>query len=315
LFKNPNINGVTFTASIVGDIQYITMGDWEINGIKRSFAVSSIDPDFFDVMKIKMIDGRNFSWDNPSDNPFYTHNLNNIVVNETFVREYELNSPVGYSINNPDGSKFEIIGVVSDFHDHSLKEKILPTVFLWWGGNNYLNIRITPIDIPGTIDYINKVCKSAEEQDPYWTGGYSFLDKTFDRQYKKDEQTAKIIAIFALVAILIACLGLYGLSSFIAAQRTKEIGIRKAMGASIRSIFMMLSLEFTKVILFSIIIACPIAWFAVHKWLQSFAYHTGISWWIFALAIMITIVIAFGTVTWQALRTARINPVESLRYE
>ena len=144
---------------------------------------------------------------------------------------------------------------------------------------------------------------------------YSFLDETFDRQYRKDEQTAKIIVNFAIVALLIACLGLFGLSSFMAVRRTKEIGIRKAMGASVQSVFLMLSREFIKWIILSVVIACPVAWYIIHRWLQNFAYRTNISWWIFALAIFMAFAIAFATVTWQSLKTARTNPVESLRYE
>jgi len=134
-------------------------------------------------------------------------------------------------------------------------------------------------------------------------------------QYENDERLSKIISNFAIVAILIACLGLFGLSSFMADRRTKEIGIRKAMGASIRTVFLLLAREFVKWVTLSVIIACPVAWIIMNRWLQSFAYRTNISWWIFALTIVITFAIAFLTVAWQSLKTALTNPVEALRYE
>jgi putative ABC transport system permease protein len=143
-------------------------------------------------------------------------------------------------------------------------------------------------------------------------GLYATHEFTYDRY---NEKMARMVSIFAAVAMLIACLGLFGLSSFMAARRTKEIGIRKSMGASVRSVFLLLSREFIIWVGLAIIIACPLGWIVMHRWLESFAYRTSFSWWIFLAAILVSIVITFATVTWQSLKTARTNPVESLRYE
>jgi putative ABC transport system permease protein len=150
---------------------------------------------------------------------------------------------------------------------------------------------------------------------PEQTFEYQFLDDFFDRQYENDEKLARIIRNFAIVAIFIGCLGLFGLSSFMAARRTKEIGIRKAMGASVRIVFLLLSREFVKWIALSVIIACPVAWFIMNKWLQNFPYRTNIGVGSFILAIVVAFAIAFITVAWQSFKTARTNPIEALRYE
>ena len=144
---------------------------------------------------------------------------------------------------------------------------------------------------------------------------YQFLDDFFDQQYENDEKLAKIISIFAMVAIFIGCLGLFGLSFFMAARRTKEIGIRKALGASNMTIYTLLSKEFIKWVALSIIIASPVAWLIMHKWLQSFAYRTNMSIWIFLLAAFMAFAISFITVAWHAWKTAKTNPIEALRYE
>ena len=150
---------------------------------------------------------------------------------------------------------------------------------------------------------------------PDITFEYSFLDETYDMQYENDERLSKIISNFAIVAILVACLGLFGLSTFMAARRTKEIGIRKAMGASVRTVFLLLAREFATWVTLSVIIACPIAWIIMNRWLQSFAFSINISWWIFVLVIVIAFAITFLTVAWQSHKTARTNPIEALRYE
>ena len=175
----------------------------------------------------------------------------------------------------------------------------------------FVNIRIAADNIPATLRYIKKELESMTNL-PFH---YTFLDETFNKQYEKDERTAKVIGSFALVAVLIACLGLFGLSSFMAARRTKEIGIRKAMGSSDRSVFDLLFMEFIKWVTLSLIIACPLAWIIMDRWLQNFAYRSRVGAWIFILAIILAYVISFLTVAWQSWKTAHTNPVESLRYD
>ena len=201
---------------------------------------------------------------------------------------------------------------MEDYHQVSLHHKIEPVFYIWQRKLYGVSFKISPNDIQGTINFVKNEVESMFPQYTFW---YQFLDERFDKQYKNDERISKIISNFAIVAILIACLGLFGLSSFMAAKRTKEIGIRKTMGASVNSVFLLLSREFVKWVVLSVIIACPVAWFIMNKWLQSFAYRTNIGWWIFALAILIAFAIAFLTVAWQSLKTSRTNPVEALRYE
>jgi len=313
LLQDPNITGVTFSSNVMGGNQVFQTFEWEIEGVKKTPAQLQIDPDFFDVMEIKMLEGRNISWDRPGD---YAPNMDGqtkkIIVNETFVHEFELKSPVGYLINRPNGQVTEIIGVVSDFNFKSQHEKIEPCWYYVGGWLGSVSIKISSADIQTTINSIKNVMESLH---PDVVFDYSFLDETYARQYIKDEKTVRIISNFAVVAILIACLGLFGLSSFMAARRTKEIGIRKSMGASVQSVFLLLSQEFIKWIILSVVIACPLAWYIMNRWLQNFAYRTNISWWIFVPAILIAFAITFITVTWQSLKTARTNPVEALRYE
>ena len=315
LLQNPNVTGVAFLQNMMGgELQLGSMGQTlEINGIKKQRAFMGIDPDFMEVMGIELKEGRNLSWDRPGDYSTTAGNHMNWLVNETFVREFKLESPVGYIHTWPDGNTMQIVGVVKDFHFNSQHEKIMPMNFVWWQYLPTVSIRVAPENIRSTLRYIEKVYQELFSE--WEVFDYTFLDEYYARQYLRDERTATIIFNFAIVAVLIACLGLFGLSSFMAARRTKEIGIRKSMGASVQSVFLLLSREFLKWVIISVAIACPAGWYVMNKWLQNFAYRTNISWWIFALAILIAFLIAFGTVTWQSLKTARTNPVEALRYE
>ena len=175
-----------------------------------------------------------------------------------------------------------------------------------------VSIKILPHDIPGTLRFIKKEYKSIF---PDFTFDYSFLDDRYDQQYARDEKLMVVISNFAFIAILIGYLGLFGLSFFMAARRTKEIGIRKVLGASSRTIFIFLSWEFIKLVALSIIIACPMAWIIMNRWLQSYAYRTNIGIWIFVLATLMAFAISFIAVAWHAWKTARTHPINSLRYE
>lgn len=228
------------------------------------------------------------------------------------MREFELDSPVGYTGRDKQGREFEIIGVVSDFYHKSLHEVIEPCIYNWQAYLNMIIIRINSNNIPATLKSINK---EVNEIMPDVVFDSIFLDEALNQHYIRDEKNAKIIGFMAMVSIFIACLGLFGLSSFMATRRTKEIGIRKVLGASEESVFLLLSKEFIKWVILAISTACPIAWFIMNKWLKDFAYHIHIEWWIFLVSILISFLVTFLTVTWQSLKTARINPTDSLRYE
>ena len=174
------------------------------------------------------------------------------------------------------------------------------------------NVKVKPADIPATINGVEKIWKKVYGDRLI---NYTFLDETFDRQYKSDAQLAAVITWFTVLAVIIACLGLFALSSFMITRRRKEIGIRKSMGASIRSIYTMLSWDFLRWIFVAVIIACPVAWYLMQLWLDKFAYHVELGTDIFIIAAVSAIGAALLTVTWQSLRAANANPVKSLRYE
>ena len=180
------------------------------------------------------------------------------------------------------------------------------------GASNVLFVRMKPDKITSTVDYIEKTFKSFNPSSPL---DFHFLDNDFDNLYGTEQRIGKIFGSFSFLAIIISCLGLIGLSLFMAERRTKEIGIRKINGAKLIEIFSLLSGEYIIWVMISIIIACPIAWYAMNKWLQNFAYRINISWWVFALAGVLALLITFLTVSWQSYRAASKNPVEALRYE
>jgi putative ABC transport system permease protein len=318
LLLNPDIRKVANTIQGMGD-QPAPGAKFEIDGIERTSLFMPIDPDFFDLMEVDIVEGRNFSWDQEGDkidiSKTGSSNVYGIILNETAVREFEIVSPIGKIITfygRVRQIQYKIIGIASDFHSRSVHHKIEPVVFIWYYPQFLMYVKCSPSNIQATLKFIENEWRNVYGSVPF---NYAFLDETFDEQYKSDEQAAKIIGYFTVLAIIIACMGLFALSSFMAARRTKEIGIRKAMGATSQSIFLLLSKEFLKWVLLAVIIACPVALIVMNKWLQSFAYKSNLGADIFILATMIAIMIALATVAWQSLKTALANPVEALRYE
>jgi putative ABC transport system permease protein len=314
LLQNPKILKVSFAAGSPGE-EPAQSPTFEIDGIEHTCQMIWIDPDYLNLMGMEIIDGRGLSWDIEGDR-LGTGDIPRYIVNETASRQFYKESPIGKLLTlkgpNSESYQYEVIGIVRDFHFRSIHHDI-PPIFMGWSRPWYLmHINISSNDIPSTIAFIENEWRNVYDTAPF---RYSFLDDKFDLQYKSDEQGAKIIGYFTILAIIIACMGLFALSSFMAACRTKEIGIRKALGASSGRIFIMLSLEFVKWVLIAAIIACPIAWIMMKKWLEGFAYHINLRMDILILAIMIALVVAIVTIAWQSLKTALANPVEALRYE
>jgi putative ABC transport system permease protein len=268
----------------------------------------SINPDFIPTMGIQIVDGRNFSHEIISDQS------ESILINEAAARRYDWKNPVGKTIHllMNDTNK-TVIGVVRDYHLRSLHHEIMP-LYIDNDPSNFLYIstKIKPDDVSKTLRDLRKKWAEIAPDQPF---DYFFLDESFDLQYRADEKLGLIFSNFTLLAILVACLGLFGLASFTAEQRTKEIGIRKALGATVSSIVILLIKEFTKWVLLANIIAWPIAYVAMNHWLQNFAYRIDIDLGTFILAGVLTLVIALLTVGYQAIKAARANPVEALRYE
>ena len=259
---------------------------------------------------MEIIAGRNFS------KTILTDSTESFLLNEAAVLQLGWATPqqaLGQQLNWGDGRRTgSVIGVVKDFHVVSLQERIEPIVFFINPDYYYLSIKIRADEIQNTLSYIGK---SLAKITPYLPFEYFFIDENFDRLHRANERLAQTFGAFSFIAISIACLGLFGLVAFTAEQRTKEIGVRKVLGASIPGIVVLLSKDFAKLIVWALVISAPIAYFAMSDWLQRFAYRIEISWWVFALAGGLALGIALLTVSTQAIRAALANPVESLRYE
>ncbi len=296
-----DVYNISDIGSSTGDLE------WEGKPANSNLFITQvlIDKDFIPTMKIQFAEGGNFSG-TPSDTSYY-------ILNETAVKTMGLKPPyVGQQIGFHSW-KGTIAGVVKDFNFQSLKTKISPLLFFTGRWNpNILYIRTT-------ADHAQQAIAAAAHQYKKYVGNapfsYHFLDKTFDEQYKTDERAGVLFNVFAGIAIFISCLGLFGLATYTAQVKIKEIGIRKVLGASVAGIVQLLSRDFLKLIIIAIIIAIPVAWWAMNKWLQGFAYRVNLSWWVFALAGIIALLIALLTVSFQAIKAAIANPVKSLRTE
>jgi ABC-type antimicrobial peptide transport system permease subunit len=290
-----NINGET------GDL------DWALKTPDNNMMITQLctDKDLIPTMKIKLVEGQNFSG-MPADSSHF-------ILNETAVKMMGLKPPyVGQEVSLHD-KKGTIIGVTEDFNFQSLRLKVKPLIFTTlWGLRNILYVRTTAASAQQAIASVRDQYKKYAGNTPF---SYYFLDKTFDAQYKTDQRAGTLFNVFAGIAIFISCLGLFGLATYTAQVKIKEIGIRKVLGASITGIVQLISKDFLKLVIIAIIIAIPVAWWAMSKWLEGFAYRIHISWWVFALAGLIAIMIALIIVSFQAIRAAMANPVNSLRSE
>lgn len=271
-----------------------------------------ISRDYLKTYNMQLLAGRNFV---STDYNSSFDKLHSVILNYNAIKTLGFASPeaaIGRSIFNG-GKKWDIVGVVADYHQKSLRYSIEPTI-LEPAVNiqGQISVKISPKNAEQTIAAVKAKYTS------FFPGNifdYHFLDESFNEQYKNDELFGKAFAIFGGFAILIACLGLLGLSLFATLQRTKEIGVRKVLGASIANIVLLLSKDFIKLVVIAILIAIPIAWLILHHWLQDFAYHIAISWWIFALAGVLAVIIALATISLQSIKAAAANPVKSLRSE
>lgn len=266
--------------------------------VKFILNMPEVDDNYLDLFDIQLIEGRNFSKD-------YTDHDRSIIINEAYARIMDWEEPLGKKMFKDSDSK--VIGVVKDFHFESLHNQIEPLAFRLNENNpSYLFVKASP----DRVDYIRSVWRKYHKDVPF---EYEYVGDIINSQYQKDEKQKKIFGYLSLFAMIISCLGLYGLSSVFITRRTREIGIRKINGARTSEILRMINTDFLVLLIIAFIVACPVAWFAIHKWLENFAYKTDLSWWIFALAGMLAFGIAILTVSWQSWRTAARNPVCSLR--
>lgn len=315
-----NIPGIT-NATVSGDLPTGTSFDNE--GWFRDATMDAtkavvltdfyVDDNYIPTLGMQMAQGRNFSKDFPSDSV-------GVILNEAAVKVLGFKDPLKETLYRPDfrnntinGSiAYHVVGVVKDFNFSSLHQNVTPLIIQEGENWGSIAVRINSKNAPSIISSIQNKWNSTVPGQPF---NYTFMDADFNNIYTAEQQTGKLFITFAVFAIFIGCLGLFGLVTYAAEQRTKEIGVRKVLGASVSGIVAMLSKDFAKLVLISSVIAFPIAWWAMHKWLESFAYRTNISWWIFIVAGLAAILIALITVSFQAIKAAIANPVKSLRTE
>jgi putative ABC transport system permease protein len=322
LAGDENVLGVAGSSNTFAS-PWAAMGFSSEGGAYHAFFQQTVDYDYLKAMGIELLVGRNFS---PK---FGTDSSEAIIVNEAMAKYFNWDSPLGQRLPGQRFPPHRVIGVVKDFNFQSLQNEIAPLVLtldpttVLRGINdisvsvspraiNFVNVRLKPQNIPATVDLLKVKWQKVAPNQPFV---FSFLDEDVEQQYREEERWSKIVGNASGLAILIACLGLFGLAALMAAKRTKEIGVRKVLGASVTRIVILFSKDFAGLVLIAFVVAAPVAFYVTHKWLQSFAYRIEVGWWVFALAGAIALLIALATVSTQAIRAAVANPVEALRYE
>jgi putative ABC transport system permease protein len=319
LLQMPEIQQVTHSTFLpslgsFGDFYEPEQGN-QANSVIQNLPISSFlaDENFAPTLQLKITAGRNFRANSTSDS-------SSVILNETAVKTIGWKNPIGKWLRYPgnQNQRFQVVGVMKDFHLNSVRTAIEPVAlfhessktYQTWG--SYMAVRLQPNSEKTAIEKVSNLWKTAIPNVPF---EYDFLDATFANLYQTEAKTASVLLVFTLLALFIGCLGLLALATFMAEQRTKEIGIRKVLGASVVSITTLLSKDFLKLVLIAIVIASPIAYYFMDKWLDDFAYKINIEWWIFALAGALAVLIAFLTVGYQSVKAALMNPVKSLKSE
>jgi putative ABC transport system permease protein len=307
--KMPGIQSVTRSSNNPTNIAQSTIGVQWIGkdpSLNISFTDAAVGYDYIPTMKLKMVAGRDFSKNFASDSAGY-------ILNETALKRIGYTDPIGKSFTMW-GNKGKIIGIVKDFHFNSLHEQIKPLVLQY--GEKWDSGTILVKTMPGkTKEALASLETLAKQLNPNFQFTYTFSDDEYNKLYNNEQIVRKLSDSFAFLAIFISCLGLLGLAMFTAEQRLKEIGIRKVLGASVGSLFALLSSEFLILVIIALLIATPVAWYGMNAWLQNFAYHAPIQWWIFAVSGGLILLIALATVSFQAIKAALVNPIKSLRSE
>lgn len=312
LLKDSRVASATISRSVPGaefmDGTEIYPKNENGNGTEIHANIYHVDYDYIRTLGIRVIQGRNFSRE------FSTDSTSGIVINEAAVRElgWTNETAVGKSIVRSGQREYKVIGVVADFNYASLKQKVAPMMMMLGRNSGGLLIKIKTGNVK---DFLSDLKKKWSAFNPAGPLEYNFLDEKFAALYKNEQRTQQIFSAFAVLAIIIAGLGLFGLSAFVMEQRTKEIGIRKVLGASVKNVLLLVSKEFLVLVAIAFIISIPVTWWAMHAWLQDFAYRINISAWFFVTAGIAVTVIALLTISFQTIKAALANPVKSLRTE
>ena len=314
LLELPGVKQATMTGylPISGQRTYAAIFTAPVPDLKKaiSMGVWKVDEDYIPTLQMLLKSGRNFSAAFPSDS-------SSVIINEAAAKFLETNEPVNKNIyrikeNTTTMAAFRVIGVVKDFNFNSLRNEVTPLVLMLGKENNSIALKINTGDVKTLISSIRSKWNSFAGGQPFT---YTFMDEEFSNLYKSEQRIGKVSWTFTLLAIFIAYLGLFGLIAFMLEQRRKEISIRRVLGSTAGEIVRLLSKDFLKLIVFSFLIASPIAWYFMHQWLQDFAYRTDISWWIFAIAGMVTLLVALIIISFQSIKAVLMNPVKSLRTE
>jgi len=321
LSKIPEVISVCASSHDFGNGSWTNIGYTDDHGTYRTFNVNIIDDDYLPTMKMELASGRNFSQENTSDA------RRAVIINEAFAKEYGWADPIGKKIPGKDFVDHEIIGVVKDFNYESLYTKVTPLVIAMdavipLSGSENINIDNTPVpklmirlkpgNLPATIEQVKNVWDKLTAGEEF---AFTFVDQALAEQYRNDLNLGKIVGIATLLAMIIGSLGLYALASLAMQNRTKEISIRKVMGASEQSLLVLLSRDYVFLIGISLLLSVPLTWYMMSNWLQSFEYRVAMSWKVFALAGSLSLLIAVVTIVYQTLKTAWTKPAETLKYE
>lgn len=307
----PGVVNVGFTFNNMVGRNFGTTGlEWEgkVPNASIYFEGFGVSHDFLETMGMQMLEGRFFS------KAFGDNNQNNIILNETAVREINFKDPVGKKIKLF-GTDRQIIGVVKDFHFESLHEPVKPSYMTLTGLNNPWNKMMVRIKAGQQRETIAQIQEFYEKYNPGFPFDYNFLDQAYQKQYQTESRIGVLSRYFAGLAVLISCLGLFGLATFTAQRRQKEIGIRKVLGATISSVTRLLATDFLKLVIVAIVVAIPLAYYFTNQWLKGFAYRIDLKWWMFAAAGVLALGIALLTIGFQSIKAALANPVKSLRSE
>lgn len=290
------------------------------NDEKVNYAITFVDDRYVNLFKIQLSAGSAFTPE--MCNKPWTR-IDKVMINESASRLLGFTSPeqaIGNKIttalvaekNNEPVSEYEVIGVVKDYHHLSLQQEINPIIFFPMYNSHYFTVKLSGEQLKPKLEKLEALYKQTFPGNPF---EYFFVDEQYDRQYKSEQQYSSMFTVASCLSIFIACLGLFGLATYTVEQRKKEIGIRKVLGADALQITRLFSFDFLKLVFLSIIIASPLSWYFMDRWLQQFAYRTPIVWWIFGVAGLVVVFIALSTISSQAIKAAITNPVESLKQE
>lgn len=306
--QNPNVLHLSAGDVLDGDYGSLPMFLSETNREDApTMHILGVYYDYFQTLGIELVEGREFL------EQFTTDHSSGLLLNEAAVRAFGFEDPIGQSIQVSNLKNGEVVGVVEDFHFHSLHDPIMPLVIMMPETQmSHLLVRTRSGDLAATLASLEQDWERIAPNEPFH---YSFLDDAIQRLYDNDRRFSYLIYFFTILTLCIACLGLYGLMAVVVNARVREIGIRKVLGAKVAGIVGLLTSEFLQLVLFGTLIAAPLAWWSMSNWLQNFSYRIDISWWVFVGAGVAALSVAFLTVSLQSLQAALKNPVESLRNE